>query len=88
MRLEEVVQILTVATFTAGAFSYVVLKPLNKSIEELRLMLAELRADIVANRRAVNDLNSRVAVTENAVKSAHHRIDKLEDWSHGENKHR
>lgn len=69
------VQITIIMSFIGGIVSYVFLTPLNKSIAELR--------DFIQNtqeQQRIMDL--RLARTEESAKSAHHRIDGIEDIMH------
>ena len=56
-----------------GMFNYVVIKPLRLAIDDLRGMIAEIRADAERHMMEV-----KLARVEDSAKSAHHRIDSLE----------
>lgn len=60
-----------VITFVGGVFSYVVLKPLNKSINKLDSSIDGL--DVKYQK-----IDVRLVKVEESAKSAHHRIDGIE----------
>lgn len=70
--LSVMAQSTIVITFIGGVFSYVVLKPLNKSIQKLD-------GSIDGLDDKYRELNVRLVKNEESTKSAHHRIDHLEE---------
>lgn len=68
-----------VLTFVWCIFSFVILKPLNTSITELREVVKELRKDVYDNEARRHDLEIKVAEVDQSAKSAHHRIDTLQE---------
>lgn len=68
-----------VLTFVWCIFSFVILKPLNTSITELREAIKELRKDVYDNESRRHDLEIKVAEVDQSAKSAHHRIDTLQE---------
>lgn len=68
-----------VLTFVWCIFSFVILKPLNTSITELREAIKELRKDVYDNEARRHDLEIKVAEVDQSAKSAHHRIDTLQE---------
>jgi len=76
--LNTVAQSVAIAGFFAGAFSYIVLTPLNKSIEGLRTIVSELKDELRYSEQRRNELQERVAKVEASAASAHHRIDRLD----------
>ena len=77
--LNTISQSVCIAGFFAGAFSYVVLKPLNHSIEGLRAIVTELKDELRYNEQRRNELQERVAKIEASAASAHHRLDRLDN---------
>lgn len=76
--LNTVAQSVAIAGFFAGAFSYIVLTPLNKSIEGLRTIVSELKDELRYSEQRRNELQERVAKVEASAASAHHRIDRID----------
>ena len=77
--LNSVAQSVVIAGFLTGAFSYVVLAPLNKSIEGLQSIVQELKDELRYNEQRRNELQERVAKIEESAASAHHRLDRLDN---------
>ena len=65
--------------FVAGVFSYVILKPLNKAIGDLNKAINDLRMDLLTAEDRRHELEIKVAEIDQRARSAHHRIDRLED---------
>ena len=84
--LNTVAQSVAIAGFFAAAFSYIVLAPLNKSIEGLRTIVSELKDELRYSEQRRNELQERVAKVEAAAASAHHRIDRLDSIMGGAQK--
>ena len=61
-----------------GMFNYVVIKPLRLALDDLRGMIAEIRADAEQGRIERHMMEVKLARVEDSAKSAHHRIDSLE----------
>lgn len=74
-----VAQSVAIAGFFAGAFSYIVLKPLNHSIDGLRTIVQELKDELRYSEQRRHELQERVAKVEASAASAHHRIDRLDN---------
>ena len=77
--INMVAQSVAIAGFFAGAFSYIVLKPLNHSIDGLRTIVQELKDDLWYSEQRRHELQERVAKVEASAASAHHRIDRLDN---------
>jgi septal ring factor EnvC (AmiA/AmiB activator) len=75
--LSTISQSVCIAGFFAGAFSYIVLKPLHQSIEGLRTIVQELKEELRYSESRRHELQERVAKVEASAASAHHRIDEL-----------
>lgn len=77
--LNMIAQSVVIAGFLTGAFSYIVLTPLNKSIEGLRTIVQELKDELHYSEQRRYKLQERVAKVEASAASAHHRIDRLDN---------
>ena len=82
--LNMIAQSVAIAGFFAGAFSYIVLKPLNHSIDGLRVIVSELKDELRYSESRRHELQERVAKVEASAASAHHRIDRLERMEENE----
>jgi septal ring factor EnvC (AmiA/AmiB activator) len=74
-----IAQSVVIAGFLTGAFSYIVLTPLNKSIESLRTIVQEMKDELRYSEQRRHELQERVAKVEASAASAHHRIDRLDN---------
>lgn len=74
-----IAQSVVIAGFLTGAFSYIVLTPLNKSIEGLRTIVQELKDELRYSEQRRHELQERVAKVEASAASAHHRLDRLDN---------
>ena len=77
--MNMIAQSVVIAGFLTGAFSYIVLTPLNKSIEGLRTIVQELKDELRYSEQRRHELQERVAKVEASAASAHHRIDRLDN---------
>lgn len=77
--INMVAQSVVIAGFLTGAFSYIVLTPLNKSIEGLRTIVQELKDELRYSEQRRHELQERVAKVEASTASAHHRLDRLDN---------
>jgi len=77
--LSTISQSVCIAGFFAGAFSYIVLKPLHQSIEGLRTIVQELKEELRYSESRRHELQERVAKVEASAASAHHRLDRIDD---------
>lgn len=80
--VETAAQIAAIATVIGAAFSYTILRPLNASIKALREAVDEMRAEMKENNRQRQELEVHLAEVDQSVRSAHHRIDRLEGRAH------
>ena len=69
------VQMTIIMSFIGSVFSYVFLKPINTSIQELNKTLKEMQ-------ESQHTMDKRLIRNEESTKSAHHRIDGIEDIMH------
>lgn len=51
---------------------------IDLKLEEITNYVKEIRDDNTETKRQLADMNRRIIITEQSVKSAHHRIDKIE----------
>ena len=77
--IHTVASMTVILGFVAGVFSYVILKPLNKAIGDLNRAIGELRMDLLTAEDRRHELEVKVAEIDQRARSAHHRIDRLED---------
>jgi chromosome segregation ATPase len=77
--MNMIAQSVVIAGFLTGAFSYIVLTPLNKSIEGLRTIVQELKDELRYSEQRRHELQERVVKVEASAASAHHRIDRLDN---------
>ena len=77
--ISMIAQSVVIAGFLTGAFSYIVLTPLNKSIESLRTIVQEMKDELRYSEQRRHELQERVAKVEASAASAHHRIDRLDN---------
>ena len=76
--VETAAQIAAIATVIGAAFSYTILRPLNASIKALREAVDEMRAEMKESNRQRQELEVHLAEVDQSVRSAHHRIDRIE----------
>ena len=70
-----VLQIITLSFFV-GVY-VTTIKFICKQIDELKQQSKEDKEELKTEMRRYNDVLSRLAVAENSISSAHHRIDNL-----------
>ena len=83
--INTVAQSVVIAGFLTGAFSYIVLTPLNKSIEGLRTIVQELKDELRYSEQRRHELQERVAKVEAGVANANHRLDRIDSIIGGGN---
>lgn len=74
--LEQAAQLTIVLTFLGGLFAYVVLRPLNETLRELKDAINKLSGIQSTQNERLNRLEGAVERIEKAVITAHSRIDK------------
>lgn len=79
--VNELVQWITVFSTVFGVFNYAVIRPLKLAIDDLRSMIAEVKKDTEEGRKERHMIEVKLAKVEDSAKSAHHRIDTLEQRS-------
>lgn len=81
--LNSIAQMTVILAFMGAIFNFVILKPLKLAIEDLRDMIAALKFDVEEDRKERHALEVKLARVEDSAKSAHHRIDTLEQRGSG-----
>lgn len=79
LTLSNTVQVLTIVTFAAGLVKYLIVNPLQVAIKGLQISIDELKAvvdRIDCDQRASD---KRLVAVEVSAKSAHKRLDRLEE---------
>ena len=76
--LNTVVQTTVILTGICGLFNFVILRPLRMAIDELRGMIADIKRRADDDRNERHSIEIKLARVEDSTKSAHHRIDNLE----------
>lgn len=77
--IETATQIAAIAAVIGAAFSFAVLRPLNASITALKEAVDEMRAELKDGRAQRQELEVHLAEVDQSVRSAHHRLDTLEE---------
>ena len=77
--IEIATQIAAIAAVIGAAFSFAVLRPLNASITALKEAVDEMRAELKEGRAQRQELEVHLAEVDQSVRSAHHRLDTLEE---------
>lgn len=78
--LESLVQIITIIGFAGGVVNYVVVRPLKDAVNTLSKSLDRLEQVLSEVKEREITLEQRVAHNEESVKTAHKRIDRLEQY--------
>lgn len=68
-----------IVLFFAGVFNYVILTPLNKSIKTLQTTINEINKDAKEREEKRIAMDLRLVKCEESTRTAHHRIDHLEN---------
>jgi predicted nucleic acid-binding Zn-ribbon protein len=77
MDINSVASTTVVLGFLCGAFSYVVLRSLNKAIEALNKAVGELRMELLTAENRRHELELKVVEVDQRARSAHHRVEEL-----------
>ena len=78
--LHELVEIITIISFAAGIMNYVIVRPLKDAVGVLSKSLDKLEQTLTDVKEKEITLEQRVSFNENSIKSAHKRIDHLEEY--------
>lgn len=79
MSIEDIAQFVTIAATLSGGIYYTVLAPFKIEIGSLRDILQELKDSIESGKEDRRKLDARLTAAETSLKSAHKRIDKIEE---------
>lgn len=77
--INNAAQIVIIAGFIGGGVNYFIIKPLGSAIDGLKETIQDLRKTIKESECARQEMDKRLVRTEESAKSAHHRIDGLEE---------
>ena len=87
MGLNDIVSLTVVISFAAAVIQYIIIRPLQMSIAtlgeavtELRQLLQDINCRLNTETR---NLDTRIVCVEENTKSAHKRIDGIENELHG-----
>lgn len=75
--IASIAQSTVIIAFFCGVFSYVVIKPFNESIANLRELVVELKAEFKQEHERREEMYRRLIAVEQSAKSAHHRLDQI-----------
>lgn len=75
--LEQAAQLTIVLGFCGAIFNYIVIRPLNDSIQRLGDVINDLREDLKANNERLNRLEGEQREIKYALQKAHDRIDEF-----------
>ena len=75
--LEQAAQLCLVLGFCGGVFNYIVIRPLNVSIQKLGDVIADLCDDLKNNNERLNQLEGELREVKYALQKAHDRIDEF-----------
>lgn len=77
--LEIAVQLVVITGFICGCFKWIVINPLSRAIEALGKAVSCLNNNLEKLREEQHELAKQIVAVEQSVKSAHHRIDNVEE---------
>lgn len=78
--LEDVVAIIAIVSFAAGAINYIVIKPLRLSIDMLSTAVQELKKLLFEVEREEKRLDKDVAINKRNIEDLQGRVDLLESY--------
>ena len=76
-RANQAAQLCIVLGFCGTVFNYIVIRPLNSSIQKLGDVIAELRDDLKNSNERLDQLEDKVRETEFLLQKAVDRIDEI-----------
>lgn len=79
INLETLVQLTTIVIFISACFKYIVINPLQTAIETLGKAITSLNNNLEKLQDQQHNLEIRVVALERDTKSAHHRINTIEE---------
>ena len=78
--LHSIVEMITIISFAGGILNYVIVKPLRDAINVLSKSLDRLEQTLTDVKEKEITLEQRVSNNEQSIKTAHKRIDRLEEY--------
>lgn len=78
--LAMAVAVTVVLGFMWSIFSYVILRPLNNAIVELREAIKEMRKEIKEDEEDRHKMELRMAEIDQRARAAHNRLDELKEF--------
>jgi prefoldin subunit 5 len=79
INLGNLAQLITIAGFIGVGINLIVIKPLGNAIMALKETITDLKNAIENTEKARQDMDKRLVRVEESAKSAHYRIDGLEE---------
>lgn len=80
--LDDILAVLSIATFVSGAFNFIVLSPLKAAIAQNNDLLEDLREEIERSAMDRRCLDKRIAMLEEANSINKTRLDAIEASVH------
>lgn len=80
--LDDILAVLSIATFVSGAFNFIVLSPLKTAIAQNNSLLEDLRKELERSAVDRRGLDKRIARLEEAYSINKTRLDALEAEVH------
>ena len=80
---DDILAVLSIATFVSGAFNFIVLSPLKAAIAQNNDLLEDLREEIERSAMDRRSLDKRIAMLEEANSINKNRLDAIEASSTG-----
>ena len=78
--VENITVYLGIITFSVGAVNYLIVQPLRNSILALQSSIDRLDARLSVLDQKIDDDRERLAIVEQSTKSAHNRIDRIDNF--------
>lgn len=78
--LHSIVEMITIISFAGGILNYVIVRPLKDAINVLSKSLDKLEQTLTDVKEKEITLEQRVSNNEQSIKTAHKRIDRLEEY--------
>lgn len=78
MNLEVIIQLATLITFSAGTIKYLIVQPIQSSLEILKETLTKL--EVMLEKLECDQLGmiQRLVIVEQSIKAAHKRLDTMD----------
>lgn len=75
MTLSLIIEVLAIISFISAVVKYVIINPIQNALQTMNESLIELKHLIKMIDKEQKDIDRRLIVVEEAVKSAHKRLD-------------